>query len=98
MSSNGVTLEKRTDLLQRAEVRICAFDIETTKLPLKFPDADYDLIMMISYMIDGQGYLIINREVSVDGTRLCLSGLSLALTFMFHQKPLINSFFMINIF
>lgn len=64
-SNNGVTLEKKTDLLQRAEVRICAFDIETTKLPLKFPDADYDLIMMISYMVDGQGYLIINREVSV---------------------------------
>lgn len=63
VSSSGVTLEKRTDLLQRAEVRICAFDIETTKLPLKFPDADYDLIMMISYMIDGHGYLIINREV-----------------------------------
>uniref|UniRef100_A0A0R0HLB0 DNA polymerase epsilon catalytic subunit n=1 Tax=Glycine max TaxID=3847 RepID=A0A0R0HLB0_SOYBN len=61
-TNNGVTLEKKTDLLQRAEVRICAFDIETTKLPLKFPDADYDLIMMISYMVDGQGYLIINRE------------------------------------
>ena len=40
-----------------------AFDIETTKLPLKFPDADIDSIMMISYMVDGQGYLIINREV-----------------------------------
>ncbi|XP_020536143.1 DNA polymerase epsilon catalytic subunit A isoform X2 [Jatropha curcas] len=62
VSSSGVMLEKRTDLLQRAEVRICAFDIETTKLPLKFPDAGYDLIMMISYMVDGQGYLIINRE------------------------------------
>ncbi len=31
-----------------------AFDIETTKLPLKFPDAESDQIMMISYMIDGQ--------------------------------------------
>ncbi|KAF7823259.1 DNA polymerase epsilon catalytic subunit A-like [Senna tora] len=62
VSNTGVTLEKRSDLLQRAEVRVCAFDIETTKLPLKFPDADYDLIMMISYMVDGQGYLIINRE------------------------------------
>ena len=63
ISSTGVLLEKRTDLLQRAEVHVCAFDIETTKLPLKFPDAEYDLIMMISYMVDGQGYLIINREV-----------------------------------
>ncbi|KAF5727520.1 DNA polymerase epsilon catalytic subunit A [Tripterygium wilfordii] len=62
VSSNGVVLEKRTDLLQRAEVHVCAFDIETTKLPLKFPDAEYDLVMMISYMVDGQGYLITNRE------------------------------------
>ncbi|XP_062083133.1 DNA polymerase epsilon catalytic subunit A-like isoform X2 [Humulus lupulus] len=62
ISSNDVMLERRTDLLQRAEVRVCAFDIETTKLPLKFPDAEYDLVMMISYMVDGQGYLIINRE------------------------------------
>eukprot|EP00268_Persea_americana_P026628 TRINITY_DN2608_c0_g1_i2.p1 TRINITY_DN2608_c0_g1~~TRINITY_DN2608_c0_g1_i2.p1 ORF type:complete len:2201 (+),score=389.42 TRINITY_DN2608_c0_g1_i2:181-6783(+) len=62
ISSIGVILEKRADLLQRAEVHVCAFDIETTKLPLKFPDAEYDLIMMISYMVDGQGYLIINRE------------------------------------
>lgn len=63
ISSTGVVLEKRIDLLQRAEVHVCAFDIETTKLPLKFPDAEYDSIMMISYMVDGQGYLIINREV-----------------------------------
>ncbi|XP_022957705.1 DNA polymerase epsilon catalytic subunit A-like [Cucurbita moschata] len=62
VSSTGVSLEKRKDLLQRAEVHICAFDIETTKLPLKFPDAEYDMIMMISYMVDGHGYLIINRE------------------------------------
>ncbi|XP_077235840.1 DNA polymerase epsilon catalytic subunit A-like [Tasmannia lanceolata] len=62
VSTTGVVLEKRDDLLQRAEVHVCAFDIETTKLPLKFPDAEYDLIMMISYMVDGQGYLIINRE------------------------------------
>ncbi|KAL9143406.1 hypothetical protein ABFS82_14G234200 [Erythranthe guttata] len=62
VSSAGTTVEKRTDLLQRAEVHVCAFDIETTKLPLKFPDAEYDSVMMISYMVDGQGYLIINRE------------------------------------
>ncbi|KFK43140.1 hypothetical protein AALP_AA1G085200 [Arabis alpina] len=62
ISSTDVILEKRTDILQRAEVRVCAFDIETSKLPLKFPDAEYDQIMMISYMVDGQGFLIINRE------------------------------------
>ena len=63
VSGSDVLLQRREDLLQRAEVHVCAFDIETTKLPLKFPDAEYDTIMMISYMIDGQGYLIINREV-----------------------------------
>lgn len=42
---------------------VMAYDIETTKLPLKFPDANTDQIMMISYMIDGQGYLITNREI-----------------------------------
>lgn len=63
VSVEGVELKKRADLLQRAEVHVCAFDIETTKLPLKFPDAEYDIIMMISYMIDEQGHLIINREV-----------------------------------
>lgn len=65
VSTSGVVLEHRTDLLQRAEVRVCAFDIETTKLPLKFPDAEYDIIMMISYMVDGKGFLIINREVHI---------------------------------
>lgn len=33
---------------------VLAFDIETTKSPLKFPDSSVDSIMMISYMIDGQ--------------------------------------------
>ena len=42
---------------------VLAFDIETTKLPLKFPDPASDVIMMVSYMVDGQGYLITNREV-----------------------------------
>lgn len=40
-----------------------AFDIETSKLPLKFPDAAFDQIIMISYMIDGQGFLITNRDI-----------------------------------
>lgn len=57
------TLERRADLLQRAEPRICAWDIETTKLPLQFPNAEYDQVFMISYMVDRQGYLIVNREV-----------------------------------
>lgn len=53
----------RSDILERPEPVVLAFDIETTKLPLKFPDAQTDQIMMISYMIDGQGYLITNREI-----------------------------------
>ncbi|KAJ1885004.1 DNA polymerase epsilon catalytic subunit, partial [Kickxella alabastrina] len=58
-----ITLTRREDLVQRADPVVLAFDIETTKLPLKFPDANVDMIMMISYMIDAQGYLITNREV-----------------------------------
>ncbi|KAJ6622010.1 DNA polymerase epsilon catalytic subunit 1 [Pseudolycoriella hygida] len=53
----------RPDIIERPEPVILAYDIETTKLPLKFPDAQSDQIMMISYMIDGQGYLITNREI-----------------------------------
>ena len=53
-------LEER---LTRADPVVLAYDIETTKLPLKFPDAVIDQIMMISYMIDGQGFLITNREI-----------------------------------
>lgn len=49
--------------IQRADPIVLAYDIETTKLPLKFPDAVIDQVMMISYMIDGQGFLITNREI-----------------------------------
>ena len=59
----AVTLTLQEQMLDRGEVRVCAFDIETTKLPLKFPDAEHDQVFMISYMLDGQGYLIINREI-----------------------------------
>jgi DNA polymerase epsilon subunit 1 len=63
-AKHGVTtmncLEER---LARADPVVMAYDIETTKLPLKFPDAAIDQIIMISYMIDGQGFLITNREI-----------------------------------
>ncbi|GJJ12948.1 hypothetical protein Clacol_007195 [Clathrus columnatus] len=49
--------------VKRADPVVMAFDIETTKAPLKFPDPTMDQVMMISYMIDGQGYLITNREI-----------------------------------
>jgi DNA polymerase epsilon subunit 1 len=58
-----VTLECLHDRLQRADPVVLAYDIETTKLPLKFPDSSVDQIMMISYMIDGAGFLITNREI-----------------------------------
>jgi DNA polymerase epsilon subunit 1 len=62
--ANGVVKAKRkVDMLVKAEPRVLAFDIECTKAPLKFPNAEVDQIFMISYMFDGQGYLIINREV-----------------------------------
>lgn len=59
----NVDISKILSRVKRAEPTVMAFDIETTKLPLKFPDAENDRIMMISYMIDGQGYLITNREI-----------------------------------
>ena len=62
---------------------MCAFDIETTKLPLKFPNAEYDMIMMISHMVDRKGYLIKNQEVKTLGIVLCpLVSLSFVLGFL----------------
>ncbi|KAI8093391.1 uncharacterized protein BX664DRAFT_278331 [Halteromyces radiatus] len=62
-SDGSATLKRREDLVHRPDPVVFAFDIETTKLPLKFPDATIDSIMMISYMIEGRGYLITNREI-----------------------------------
>ncbi|KAI9690075.1 MAG: DNA polymerase epsilon catalytic subunit [Bogoriella megaspora] len=58
-----ISLSCIEERVQRPDPIVMAFDIETTKLPLKFPDAVIDQIMMISYMIDGQGFLITNREI-----------------------------------
>ncbi|KAL2163261.1 hypothetical protein VTH06DRAFT_5317 [Thermothelomyces fergusii] len=63
-AKNGVTTVIRNEeRLAPADPVVMAFDIETCKAPLKFPDPAVDQIMMISYMIDGQGFLITNREV-----------------------------------
>lgn len=60
-------LQKLDDLVDRANPVVLAYDIECTKAPLMFPDADAgDQVMMISWMIDGNGYLGINREVVSD--------------------------------
>jgi len=53
-----ITMDVIEDRLKRADPVVLAFDIETSKSPLKFPDATIDSIMMISYMIDGQVTLI----------------------------------------
>ncbi|CAG9312003.1 unnamed protein product [Blepharisma stoltei] len=61
---NGVpVLKSLTDKLANPGLRVLAFDLETYKKPLKFPDSETDPIMMVSYMIDGLGFLIINREI-----------------------------------
>jgi DNA polymerase epsilon subunit 1 len=46
--------EWQKDLLERCEPRILAFDIECEKSPLKFPNAEFDRIFMISYMVEGK--------------------------------------------
>lgn len=48
---------------KRADPVVMTFDIETTKAPLKFHDQAIDQVMIILYMIDGQGCLITNREI-----------------------------------
>ena len=63
VSTECTELTLQEDMVRWAEPRVCAFDIETTKLPLQFPNAEYDQVFMISYMLDTKGYLIINREV-----------------------------------
>lgn len=52
-------------MIERPDLRIMAFDIETSKLPLKFPDSKIDNIMMISLNIDGESFLITNRSVTI---------------------------------
>ena len=58
-----VTLTWRSDLESRPRPKVLAYDIETAKAKLKFPDADKDPITMISAMFDGEGVLIVNRAI-----------------------------------
>ncbi|WKX92047.1 hypothetical protein Q1695_010238 [Nippostrongylus brasiliensis] len=62
-STRKPSIVNHPTLIVPVEPVVLAFDIETTKLPLKFPDSSMDEIMMISYMIDGKGFLIINRDI-----------------------------------
>jgi DNA polymerase epsilon subunit 1 len=61
-----IKAEHLKQMLDKADLRVLAFDIETTKAALKFPNADFDFIMMISYIIDGKGFLITNRSIVGD--------------------------------
>ena len=46
-ATDGInSISRRADLLTRAEPVICAWDIETTKLPLRFPNAEYDQVSL----------------------------------------------------
>lgn len=62
-SSSQPAFRHLVERVKRADPVVMAFDIETTKAPLKFPDQAIDQVMMISYMVDGQGYLITNRDI-----------------------------------
>lgn len=63
-SKSNTVLSLLPEIVERPQPVVLAFDIETTKAPLKFPDAKTgDQIMMISWMIDGKGYLGVNREI-----------------------------------
>ncbi|VDN28489.1 unnamed protein product [Gongylonema pulchrum] len=56
-------IKRHPTLIDPPEPVILAYDIEVTKMPLKFPDSSFDEIMMISYMVNGIGFLIINRHI-----------------------------------
>ncbi|VIO96069.1 DNA polymerase family B, exonuclease domain containing protein [Brugia malayi] len=56
-------ITRHPTLIDPPEPVVLAYDIEVTKLPLKFPDSSFDEIMMISYMVNGNGFLIINRQI-----------------------------------
>ncbi|CAM9478652.1 unnamed protein product [Pylaiella littoralis] len=59
----GVDVAWQKEMVDKAEPKVLAYDIECTKAPLKFPNVEIDQVFMISYMVDGQGFLIISREV-----------------------------------
>lgn len=63
VTASETKITEDTTKIAFADPVVLAYDIETTKAPLKFPDSAIDQIMMISYMIDGEGYLITNRSI-----------------------------------
>ncbi|GKT13901.1 DNA polymerase epsilon catalytic subunit A, partial [Aduncisulcus paluster] len=63
VTAEGNFITPIPDIEARPSLKVLAYDIETTKKPLKFPDSNSDSVMMISYMTCGRGYLIVNRAV-----------------------------------
>lgn len=55
-----VNVQPATGQRGMPELKILAYDIETSKDPLKFPDAEKDEVMMISLMYEGEAFLIVN--------------------------------------
>lgn len=53
----------KNDRMTHPDLRVMAFDIETTKPPLKFPNAEFDQVMMISILTEEFGELIVNRAI-----------------------------------
>lgn len=54
---------KVEDKKDRPDLKILAFDIETSKQPLKFPDANFDCIIMISLMYEVTLNFIVGRSI-----------------------------------
>ena len=65
-SAGKVKIERIVEKNVRPDPVVLAFDIETSKLPLKFPEAQNDPIMMISYMIDGKVKIKITIAINLN--------------------------------
>jgi DNA polymerase epsilon subunit 1 len=50
------------EIVEKPDLKFLAFDIETSKAELRFPDSKVDSVMMISLMYEGDAYLIVNRD------------------------------------
>ena len=62
MQEGKICLEHRSDLIQRAEPRVCAFDIETTKLPLQFPNAEHDQVSLHIFFANSDNICFSGKE------------------------------------
>ncbi|KAM0681544.1 DNA polymerase epsilon catalytic subunit [Glugoides intestinalis] len=65
ISYNGEAyqVKRNSEKIAYPDLKIFAFDIETTKPPLKFPNPEFDEVMMISIMTESFGELVINRKI-----------------------------------